>query len=66
MKTENWKRFLALPVPPNGASYARIAKAAGVTKQRVQQIEQQALRKLLRQLKHLREDYLNPGEKSSL
>lgn len=38
--------FLSLPIPPDGASHQEIAEVLGVSKQRVSQIEQQALKKL--------------------
>ena len=43
---EKWERFLALPVPKGGATYQKIADAAGCSKERVRQIEAQALKKL--------------------
>jgi len=36
----------AIPIPPEGADHAEIAKALGVTSERVRQIEKRALEKL--------------------
>ncbi len=61
-----WERFLALPIPSHGKTLGEIAKAAGCSKERIRQIEEQALRKLFKKLQHLREELLDSGEKSNI
>jgi len=45
-KCRDYKEFMQLPIPEEGASHSEIATAMGVTAERVRQIEAGALRKL--------------------
>ena len=62
-RTENWERFLALPVPKCPATQQQVADAAGCTKGRIQQIEAPALKKLEKVLRAMRD---RSGERSAV